>query len=354
MSVRYQPVGWNRSKLIYDAVVLASVFLYLYGYLVLSPAARAAGTELDAQSLAIKAWGSCAFVLLTLTLAIGPLARLDRRFLPLLYNRRHLGVITATVATAHAAHVFGWYLNFSPIPAGQALFAADESYGQIRGFPFIPFGIAALLILWTLAVTSHDFWLAFLTPSVWKTLHMGIYAAYALIVAHVAFGALQDARAPALPLTVALGTAALVGLHLAAGLRARRELAAVAPSVPDGPPWVDAGDAGRIADGRGVVIQLANAEAVAIFRDGDTLGAISNLCAHQNGPLGEGRLIDGCVTCPWHGYQYRLHDGCAPPPFTERLATYRLALDGRRLLLDPRPNPPGTPVEPLRLPAELG
>lgn len=352
MSVRYQAVSWNRTKLIYDAVVLAAVFLYLYGYLVLSPAARAAGAALDNQSLAIKAWGSCAFLLLTLTLAIGPLARLDRRFLPLLYNRRHLGVITATVATAHAAHVFGWYLNYSPIPAWQALFAADASYGQLRGFPFIPFGIAALLILWTLAATSHDFWLAFLTPPAWKTLHMSVYASYALIVAHVAFGAFQDARAPALPLTVALGTTALIALHLAAGLRARRELAAVAPPAEDA-PWVDAGEADRIADGRGVVIQLAGADAVAIFRDGDTLGAISNLCAHQNGPLGEGRLIDGCVTCPWHGYQYRLRDGCAPPPFTERLATYRLALDGRRLLLDPHPNPPGTFVEPLRLPADL-
>ena len=101
------------------------------------------------------------------------------------------------------------------------------------------------------------------------------------------------------------------------------------------------------------MVQLAGAEAVAIFRDNGALSAISNLCAHQNGPLGEGRVIDGCVTCPWHGYQYRLRDGCAPPPFTERLATYRLSLDGHRILLDPRPNPPGTPVAPTPLPQEL-
>ena len=36
-----------------------------------------------------RAFGACAFVMLTVILAIGPLARLDRRFLPLLYNRRH-------------------------------------------------------------------------------------------------------------------------------------------------------------------------------------------------------------------------------------------------------------------------
>ncbi len=31
---------------------------------------------------------------------------------------------------------------------------------------------------------------------------------------------------------------------------------------------------------------------------------ISNVCQHQNGPLGEGEIIDGCITCPWHGFQY--------------------------------------------------
>ena len=28
------------------------------------------------------------------------------------------------------------------------------------------------------------------------------------------------------------------------------------------------------------------------------------------GPLGEGKIVDGCITCPWHGFQYRPQDGC--------------------------------------------
>jgi len=91
---------------------------------------------------------------------------------------------------------------------------------------------------------------------------------------------------------------------------------------------------------------VKDGERVAIFRDGGTLSAVTNVCVHQNGPLGEGRVIDGCVTCPWHGYQYRLVDGCAPAPFTEKIATYRLRIEGEQVLLDPKPNPPGTPVEP--------
>ena len=94
---------------------------------------------------------------------------------------------------------------------------------------------------------------------------------------------------------------------------------------------------------------LEDGERVAVFRHGDKLSALANVCAHQNGPLGEGRIMDGCVTCPWHGFQYRPEDGCSPPPFTEKVATYRLKLDGRRILLDPRPNAPGTYVEPVRV-----
>jgi len=42
-------------------------------------------------------------------------------------------------------------------------------------------GIAALLVLFVMAATSHDFWLSFLTPPVWKALHMSLYAAYGLV-----------------------------------------------------------------------------------------------------------------------------------------------------------------------------
>ena len=84
-----------------------------------------------------------------------------------------------------------------------------------------------------------------------------------------------------------------------------------------------------IPDKAARIVAAPCGERIAVFRDGDAIGALSNLCAHQNGPLGEGRIIDGCVTCPWHGYQYRLADGCAPPPFTEKLATYRTRVRSR-------------------------
>lgn len=349
MSVAYHPVGWTRSKIVYDAVLLAGVAIYLLCFLRFAPRVRAPGTLLDDQSLAIKAYGSCAFILLSLVLMIGPLARLDTRFLPLLYNRRHFGVITCTIAAAHLLAVLNWYFAFSPLDPWVALFSTDASYGDLRGFPFIPFGFLAFAILLLLAATSHDFWLNFLSPPVWKAIHMAVYGAYGLVVAHVAFGALQDARDTGLPLLVGASAAALVGLHLAAAWRERARIRQAASGTDD-PAWVVVGPVAELVEGRGLVISLSDGKSVAIFRDGRGIAAISNLCAHQNGPLGEGRIRNGCVVCPWHGYEYRLRDGCAPAPFTERVATYRLKLDGATLLLDPRPNPLGTPVEPVEIP----
>jgi nitrite reductase/ring-hydroxylating ferredoxin subunit len=138
----------------------------------------------------------------------------------------------------------------------------------------------------------------------------------------------------------------VAGLHVIAGRRERQRETAIAPPAVAS-PWVVAGPVDAIRESQAIVVHLQDAEPVAIFRHSGRLSAVSNLCAHQNGPLGEGRIVDGCITCPWHGYQYRLDDGCAPPPFTERLATYRLRVENGMVLLDPRANAPGTLVEPV-------
>ncbi len=349
MSARYEPVGWNTSKIVYDAVALAVILVYLAGFMFVAPRFQTLSGPIDDFTLRMNAFGTCAFLLMTVILCIGPAARLDRRFLPLLYNRRHLGVMTAGVALVHAWNAVDWYFSYSPRPRFVMLLAGNTSFGQVQGFPFELFGILGLLVLAVLAVTSHDFWLSFLTPRIWKALHMALYAGYAAVVLHVALGALQAAQTPLLGVVVALSVALVVALHLAAGRAQQRHDARTAPPAAEA-PWVVAGSVSDIQEGGGIVVPLADAESVAIFRHQGRLSAVSNLCAHQNGPLGEGRVIDGCITCPWHGFQYRFEDGCAPPPFTERLATYGLRIVDGLILLDPRPNPPGRAAEPVVIP----
>ena len=128
-------------------------------------------------------------------------------------------------------------------------------------------------------------------------------------------------------------------LHLVAGWRER---AGDLGDVRGGEGWLPVGPPLSIPDKSARIVTPPDGERIAVFRDGTQIGALSNLCAHQNGRIGEGRIIDGCVTCPWHGYQYRLENGCAPPLFKEKLVTYRVRIAHGVVEVDPRPLPPGT------------
>jgi len=340
MSVGLRAVQWNRDKLVYDGILVVCVALYLAGYLLIAWRSEPPKALPDAIDLWIRATGSCAFLMLTVILSIGPLARLDRRFLRLLYNRRHFGVLTFLVALVHFGFLLDWYVVQNALPNFAAELVKWPDYAKFIGFPFKVLGLAALLILFLLASTSHDFWLMFLTPRVWKFLHMALYGAYGLVVLHVALGHMQDERSPLVPLFLIAGFGTVALLHLLAGWRERKADHAVAPTGR----WLTVGPPAAIPDKGARIVAIPGGERIAVFRDGNQIAAVTNLCAHQNGPLGEGRIIDGCITCPWHGYQYRLADGCAPPPFTEKLATFRVRLERGLIEVDPTPLPPGTPA----------
>jgi nitrite reductase/ring-hydroxylating ferredoxin subunit len=132
-------------------------------------------------------------------------------------------------------------------------------------------------------------------------------------------------------------------LHVVAGWREMSKVKCQRSNVEKG--WVEACAVGDLVEGRGrVVVMPGRRERVALFRYGGRVSAISNVCAHQGGPLGEGRIVDGCVTCPWHGFQYRPADGCAPPPFTEKLPTHDVRIVDGRVWINPEARPAGTAV----------
>ena len=339
MSADFVAVSWSRRKIVYDAIVVAGMALFIVTHIAITAAGHPPQGYLDWIDLRLKAFGACAFAMLTIILSIGPLARLDARFLPLLYNRRHFGVLMFCTATLHAAFMLEWYVAQGVLASLATELTNWESYARFIGFPFKVLGLAALLILAFMAATSHDYWLSVLGPPVWKALHMGVYAAYGLVAMHVALGLLQHERSPIVPVLFGGAFLAVALLHLMAGWRGAAQEPETA-AASDG--WLVAGPPHSIPDKAALIVSRPGGERIAVFRDGRMIGAISNLCAHQNGPLGEGCIIDGLVTCPWHGYQYRLEDGCAPAPFTEKLATYRVRLRDGVVEIDAEPLPPGT------------
>ena len=351
MSHRYTAVSWTRHKKIYDAAIASSVAIYLGVFIGVTAAAADAAP--DPAVMLMRALGSAAIVMLHVILCIGPLCRISNRFAPLLYNRRHLGVAMSIAACLHAVVATMYYGAFgvNPNPLAQVL-GAGRSFASIGAFPFELLGFVALCWILLMAVTSHDYWLKLLSPRWWKILHMGVYASYAFVLGHVALGSMRDDGSLVTPFLLGIGVLAVGGLHAWAGLR---ELASdsAALNAGDASEWIRACGVRDVAEGKGKVVSVGGAERIAIFRHGGKLSAMSNVCAHQMGPLGEGAIVDGCVTCPWHGWQYRPEDGCSPPPFEERVPTYNVRIEGHDVMIDPRPNEPGTRVEPAIIPVDI-
>lgn len=343
MSVRYQAIGWNRQKRIYDSVLISGVVLYLGIFAGVGTLLHPSAT---AETLLIRGFGTLALLLLHLILCIGPLCRLDRRFLPLLYNRRHLGVITFLVALVHGAFSIVQFHALGDVSPLVSLFSSNTRYGSLANFPFQALGFIALLILFVMAATSHDFWLHNLSAPAWKRIHMAVYAAYALLVAHVVLGPLQTDTNKVLAILLAVGLVLVATLHLLAGAKERRMDRLIAKDAEDG--FIEVCKVDAIPEKRAQVISVGG-ERVAVFRYDGKIAAVSNVCRHQNGPLGEGRIIDGCITCPWHGYQYLPDSGASPPPFTDKISTFRVRIVGEKVLVDPHAYPPGTPLEPARM-----
>jgi nitrite reductase/ring-hydroxylating ferredoxin subunit len=248
-----------------------------------------------------------------------------------------LGLVHAVlvVATYHAGS------DTNPI---LSIFASSPLNSSVSGVPFQPFGFFALVILFLMAATSHDFWLANLSAPVWKSLHMLVYVAYALLVLHVTFGVLQGEGSPVYVAATALGLVAVLGLHITAARKERaQDEESVAASESDG--FIEACAVADIPENRARIVCISG-ERVAIFKYDGKISAVSNVCQHQNGPLGEGKIVSGCITCPWHGYQYRPETGASPPPFIEKVPTFNVRVKSGRVLVHPQPNPPGQRAEP--------
>jgi sulfoxide reductase heme-binding subunit YedZ len=341
MSEKYAAIGWNRQKKIYDAITVSGVAAYLLLFIGLGAFLAPNATI---ETLLIRAFGTCSILLLHIVLTIGPLCRLSPRFLPLLYNRRHLGVTTFFVGAIHAALALFQFHALGSLNPFVSLLVGNTRFASVADFPFQVLGLAALVILFLMAATSHDFWLNNLTAPVWKTLHMLVYVAYALLIGHVALGVLQAETSPLPTFFLGFGLVLVVGLHLVAAFR---ENGADQETI-GAEEFVEACLLEEIPEKRACVRTIAG-ERVAIFKYDGKISAVSNVCRHQNGPLGEGRIIDGCITCPWHGFQYLPETGASPPPFTEKVPTFDVKIADGKVYVRQKPNKAGTRAEPAEI-----
>lgn len=133
--------------------------------------------------------------------------------------------------------------------------------------------------------------------------------------------------AMALAGATALGGAGWLGGHLAYGLGIGVDTTAFQQFPED---WTDVAAESAVPAEQAVEGD-ADGVAVLLARNDGRIVALSDRCTHRGGPLHEGSVADGCVTCPWHDSVFALADGSVvrgPATRPQPVAEVRVA-DGR-------------------------
>ncbi len=98
--------------------------------------------------------------------------------------------------------------------------------------------------------------------------------------------------------------------------------------------WVDLGTANELSRPPLKRIKAGNRELAISFEDGK-FGAVSNICNHVGGPLGEGRLDGDYIVCPWHNWKFHRRSGAGEPGFErDRVPAYPVKVENGRVLVN--------------------
>lgn len=88
--------------------------------------------------------------------------------------------------------------------------------------------------------------------------------------------------------------------------------------------WIDLGAVADLRDPPLRSLMIDGKPIALSFRDGH-FGAISGVCNHAGGPLGQGTLDGEYVVCPWHHWKFHCRSGLGEPGFEEdRVPSYQV------------------------------
>jgi precorrin-3B synthase len=117
---------------------------------------------------------------------------------------------------------------------------------------------------------------------------------------------------------------------------AAEEPPAAAPSRTDGfrdvGSWADLEGNGRLA-------AQVDGHELALFVVGSEIRCVDGLCPHEGGPLVQGSLDRGIITCPWHDWAFRTDSGCAADGNGCTLRTHPAKVEDGRVLVAWPPAP---------------
>jgi sulfoxide reductase heme-binding subunit YedZ len=178
-----------------NRVMLLKIAIHLLAFLPLFFLYFLAFTEqlgADPVEEVIHFTGMGAFNLLLISLLVTPVAKKYRQSY-LLQIRRLLGLYSFTYATFHLLNFLAFEVQFD-----LALF-----FDEIIDRPYITVGMAALMILFSLALTSITV-LRRKMGTKWQKLHNGVYLAVLLIALHFFWSVKSDIVEPMIYFTMAV------------------------------------------------------------------------------------------------------------------------------------------------------
>lgn len=77
-----------------------------------------------------------------------------------------------------------------------------------------------------------------------------------------------------------------------------------------------------------------NGHRIVVAREGDRIIAFQDRCTHRGGPLSDGVLACGTVTCPWHGSQFDVESGdVVSGPAEDGIRIFPVRVDGNAIQL---------------------
>ncbi|MEI8210677.1 MAG: Rieske (2Fe-2S) protein [Planctomycetota bacterium] len=97
--------------------------------------------------------------------------------------------------------------------------------------------------------------------------------------------------------------------------------------------WQHVLDSKSLGEGESAEV-IHRGSIIAVFRHEGVLYAIDGLCMHQGGPLARGKLANGTIQCPWHGWMYELRTGNNAVTCQPMLRTYAVQENDGQIEID--------------------
>lgn len=97
--------------------------------------------------------------------------------------------------------------------------------------------------------------------------------------------------------------------------------------------WIRLAKTGELPAGEIIEVEHGGNLYALCNADGD-LRALSGVCPHEGGPLGQGGLTKGIVVCPWHMWEFDSRNGACLAREGLRIPTYPVKVEGDNVLVD--------------------